>query len=67
MLLDIRSEIMYISTKMIVINCNEKEYEVIKEFVDSLCRELDAKITLREFERVETEGGTEIKLECFFY
>ena len=52
---------------MIVINCNEKEYEVIKEFVDSLCRELDANITLREFERVETVDGTEVKLECFFY
>lgn len=58
---------MYVSTKMIVINCNEKEYEVIKEFVDSLCRELDANITLREFERVETVDGTEVKLECFFY
>lgn len=58
---------MYVSTKMIVINCNEQEYEVIKEFVDFLCRELDANITLREFDKIETLEGTEFKLECFFY
>lgn len=58
---------MYISTKMIVINCNEKGYEMIKEFVDSLCRELDADMTLREFDKIETSEGTRYELECFFY
>ena len=58
---------MYISTKMIVINCNEQEYQTIKDFIYALHNELDVDICINEYKCIETTSGKEYTLECIKY
>lgn len=57
---------MIISKKMLVITVTPEEYETVKEFVKAINAELDAFITLREFEQIVTgNDGKKIKCECW--
>ena len=57
---------MIISKKMLVVTVTPEEYETIKEFVKAINAELDAFITLREFEQIVTANdGKKIKCECW--
>ena len=51
---------------MLVVTVTPEEYETIKEFVKAINAELDAFITLREFEQIVTgNDGKKIKCECW--
>lgn len=51
---------------MLVVTVTPEEYETIKEFVKAINSELDAFITLREFEQIVTgNDGKKIKCECW--
>ena len=52
---------------MMVINCNEQEYQTIKDFVYALHNELDVDICINEYKCIETPSGKEYTLECIKY
>lgn len=56
---------MIASNKMVVITVNESEYDIIKEFLNIICKELDAYIVFRDFEHIVDDKGKRIKCECW--
>ena len=65
--LKVESHDMYISTRMMVLDCNEQGYRTIKDFVYALHDESDVDICINGYGCIETTSGKEYTLECIGY